>query len=169
MMSQREAVYAAVVAVLGREPKGEKVQDILTSDQLKQVHAIVVQAFVDRKVELKDSATKPRTTEYITKYVPGLVNNWLRKDINLNGGAKYEAKRPGSRTGSGDEMLQAMRSLLAITKDADAKASIEREIEARKAQLEAAKVKPINVAHLPESLRSLAERIAPTVRKASEQ
>ena len=85
--------------------------------------------------------------------MPGLVNNWLRKDGRLNGGVKYTAKNPGSRSGSGDEAIRAMKTLLSVTTDASAKLEIQAAIEARQAELKP-KVE-VNVAALPESLRHL--------------
>jgi hypothetical protein len=153
-MNQREAVYTAVSQVVSVE-KGKPVQ--LDSKQKELVHELVTQMFLRGEVDLRDSDQKPRNEEYIRKYVPGLVNNWCRKDPNLNGGGKYEPKRPGSRTGSGDEALMAMKSLLAITKDSDARAAIEREMELRKVELAKSKSKPIDVSKLPESLRHLVQ------------
>ena len=142
-MNQREAVYSAVVAVIG-EVSG-KVE--LTKEQKDEVHSLLLEQFSSGGVEIKGS----RTPEYFKKYIPGLVNNWLRKDTRLNGGEKYAAKNPGSRTGSGDEQMKAMRALLSATTDASARAEIEAAIATRKEQL-----KPrveINAAALPESLR----------------
>jgi hypothetical protein len=145
-MTQGEAVFQAVSAVLGGEIDG-KVE--LNKAQLDSVHELVLQMFqtgaTTHKSNPDDAALK--------KYIPGLVNNWLRKDKRLNGGTKYETKRPGSRSGSGDESIKAMRTLLAMTSDPAAKQAIQVEIEKRVAEL-----KPkvtIDVAKLPEALRHL--------------
>jgi hypothetical protein len=145
-MNQRQGVYAAIVAVLGTVPHS-KVE--LSEAQLKQVHQLVAAGLIDGTIDLKGD----RSVEWVTKYVPGLVNNWLRKDKALNGNVEYEPKNPGSRTGSGDETMRAMKGLLEITSDSDARKLIEAEIAKRSEQLKP-KVE-INLDKLPESLRSM--------------
>jgi hypothetical protein len=144
-ISQGEAVFQAVVTVCGaQDGKYEP-----TEAQLKQIHEMVVGMFLSGvTVHSKD----PDEAQ-LRKYVPGLTNNWLRKDKRLNGGTKYVAKNPGSRSGSGDESIKAMRTLLSITTDANAKAEIQKAIEVRQAELKP-KVE-VNVDALPESLRHL--------------
>ena len=150
MMNQRTAVYAAVVSVMG-EIGTRRILDCITEAQLEQVEALVVKSFLDGQVELKE---KPgRDAAWVKKYVPGLVNNWLRKDTKLNGDVKYTAKHPGSRTGSGDEALKAMKALLATTADPTAQSLIQGEIDKRKLELHPAVA--INVDALPEALRHL--------------
>lgn len=145
-MTQGDAVFQAVCNVVGR-PDHNKVE--LSKEQLKQVHSEVLAMFKSGQTSHRGNPTD----EELAKYVPGLVNNWLRKDKRLNGGVKYETKRPGSRTGSGDEQLKAMKQLLSITTDPDARSAIELEMKNR---LEVIKPKPtVDVSKLPESLRHL--------------
>ena len=146
MTSQREAVFTAVTSVVG-EIHGGAVS--LSDKQKEQVHALVFAAFKTGTVELKGT----RTDEWLRKYIPGLVNNWVRKDRNLNGDMKYTAKHPGIRAGSGDEQMKAMKALLSSTTDPAARSQIEAEISRRKAELKPAVV--INAAALPASLRHL--------------
>jgi len=148
MVSQGEAVYQAVVAVLG-EVKG-KVS--LNDDQKKAVHAEVLAMFLDGRTSHKRNPGK----DELVKYIPGLVNNWVRKDLRLNGGAKYVTQKPGSRTGSGDDSLKAMKALRSITTDPTARAAIDAEIAARVAALKP-KIE-IDATKLPESLRHLAPK-----------
>ncbi len=146
-ITQGEAVFQAVVQVVGTLDGGMKYE--LTKTQLEQVHEQVVGMFLTGVTAHSKSSDEVT----IRKYVPGLVNNWLRKDKRLNGGTSYVAKNPGSRSGSGDESIKAMKTLLSITTDADAKAEIQLAIEARQAE-----IKPkvaLNVDALPEALRHL--------------
>ena len=147
MASQRDAVYSAVIAVAGEMKPGKPVQ--LTSDQKNQVHQLVTESFISGETSFKGEVTP----EAIKKYVPGLCNNWIRKDKRLNGGEKYVPKNPGSRAGSGDEALKAMKALLAATTDAKARTEIETEIDKRKLELKPRQ--EINASALPESLRHL--------------
>lgn len=144
-MNQRDGVFTAVKTVVG-EVNG-KVE--LTKSQKDAVHAAVIIAFLSGAIEYKGGTPDEGA---LKKYVPGLVNNWMRKDTRLNGGAKYTTKNPGIRAGSGDAQLKAMRQLLAQTTDTDAKAEIESAIEVRVAELKPA-AKALNVEALPENLR----------------
>lgn len=145
-ITQGEAVFQAVNEVLDGEVNGVVT---LNEAQKKMVYAAVFSFF---KTGATVHSSNP-TDEQLMKYIPGLVNNWLRKDKRLNGGAKYEARKPGSRAGSGDESIKAMRQLLAVTTDPEAKAQIQAAIDQRAATL---KPNPtINAAALPESLRHL--------------
>lgn len=147
-ITQGEAVFQAVTQVMG-ESNGEAYQP--TKQQLTQIHDMVVQMFLLGVTQHSKNADEVA----IRKYVPGLVNNWLRKDKRLNGGTQYVAKNPGSRSGSGDESIKAMKSLLAITTDPAAKQEIQKAIEARQAELRP-RVE-VNVEALPPSLRHLVQ------------
>lgn len=144
-MTQREAVYKVVTDVVGEVRPGEAVK--LDSAQKKEVHERLIAMFLNGEVDFRGTVDEIT----IRKYVPGLVNNWLRKDTRLNGGEKYVPKNPGSRAGSGDEALKAMRALLASTQDPEARREIEMAIEERKAELKPKQ--EINVDALPEHLR----------------
>lgn len=146
-MTQGEAVFQAVQSVMGEQDGKYEPSD----KQLEAIHESVFTFF-------KTGATvhsKNPTDEQLKKYIPGLVNNWLRKDTRLNGGEKYVTKRPGSRSGSGDESVKAMRTLLSMTTDPLAKVAIQQEIDKRVASLKP--VATINVEALPESLRHLVQ------------
>ena len=149
MMNQRNAVFAAVCAVLSQDSFSEPVT--LSKDQKTQVYSLLQAQFESGQIELRGD----HDSTWIKQYVPGLVNNWLRKDARLNGDTKYQAKNPGIRQGSGDQQLKAMKALLSVTTNEVDKATIQSAIEARKSELAAAKAKPIDIEALPESLRHL--------------
>ena len=153
MMTQRKAVFTAIVSTVEVVP-GVAVQ--LDEKQKEQVHAKLFTMFSEGQVELRGE----RTADWLRKYIPGLVNNWVRKDPNLNGNTKYTAKNPGSRTGSGDEQIKAMKALLQQPGLSEENiATITAAIEERKAALKPAP-EPINVSALPESLRHLVKPTA---------
>jgi hypothetical protein len=164
MKTQGNAVFAAVCAVLGKSEeqlKGVKVLDTITKEQRQQVHAHIIEQFMAGDVALDEPegpGTK-RNREWLSKYVGGLTNNWLRKDPRLNGGGKYVAKNPGSRTGAGDEQLQMMQALLKVTTDSKDRRDIEAAIAARKQEL-APKPVTIDPNKLPEALRHLVKQPA---------
>ena len=88
----------------------------------------------------------------LKKYVVGLVNNWIRKAPEFNSGNTYQAKNPGSRTGSSDPKLKALKTLLSTVSE-DQKSAVQAAIDAR---LEELKPKiTIDTDLLPEHLRHL--------------
>ena len=148
-MNQKDGVFAAVLAVCGpnfNQPILEHVSD----GQLKDIHDLVVAEFQAGNIEYRGGCP---AEERIRKYVPSLVNNWMRKDLRLNGGKEYEPKRPGSRQGSGDEQLRNLKALLELVPDATAKAEIRKAIEQRTMELEAAKRPTVDITKVPEHLR----------------
>lgn len=152
MANQKEGVFAAVVSVVG-EVNG-KVE--LSDSQKKEVVAVLFREFRAGNIEYKGGA--PKDDAVLSKYIPGLLNNWMRKDTRLNGGGAYVTKNPGSRAGSGDESLKAMRGLLAITTDPSVRTQILAAIEER--QLELKPKTEIKVAALPPSLRKYAPTLS---------
>jgi len=161
-MNQREAVYKATMSVLSDAginfEKGMNVTSIMTQDLRKRICAIVTSGFKSGVVELKDSpanSEKRSDDSKLNAYVIGLVNNWHRKDKELNGGEAYTPKNPGSRTGLQDQQLIALRAVKAQFKDQPEKlAKIQEAIEHRISVLKAGKATKIsfNSADLPAEL-----------------
>ncbi len=146
-MTQGEAVYQAVIAVMSDRDEGSKYEP--NDKELESIYALVLQSFKSGETVHSKNPTEAQ----LIKYIPGLVNNWLRKDTRLNGGTQYVTKNPGSRAGSGDEAIKAMRTLLSLTDEPAARAQIQQEIDKRVAELKPKK--ELNVEALPESLRHL--------------
>ena len=144
--TQKEAVYQAVVNVTGFN--GDGVCEI-TPEQRKQVNAILFEGFKSGSIqieELPDDAA-------LKGYVSGLQSNWLRKDTRLNGGMKYQAKNPGSRAGSSDPSLKAMRALLSSVTTESEKQEIQSYIDARVSELSITKTaKTVDFSALPADL-----------------
>lgn len=148
-MSQGEAVFQAVTAVFTVDGVAVPQTSTWSAAQKEQVYGMVFNFFKSGETTHKNNPDDAG----LKKYIPGLVNNWVRKDTRLNGGTKYETKKPGSRMGSGDAVLKNMRVLLSVTEDSDAKLLIQAEIDKR---IESLKPKTeINVEALPEALRHL--------------
>ena len=146
MVSQKEAVFTAVINVMG-EQDGAYVP---TREQRATINTILFEGFRSNSIQLDREFTD---TELKT-YVSGLQSNWLRKDKRLNGGITYVAKNPGSRQGSGDAQLKAMRALLSTLTDSDDKAEVQAHIDARVAEINKAKSPVIDISKLPEALRA---------------
>lgn len=145
-MNQKEAVFVAVCNVTGHT--GDNAVEI-SKEQRAQVNAILFEGFragtitLDR--EFNDAELKA--------YVSGLQSNWIRKDKRLNGGTNYIAKNPGSRAGSGDPQLKAMRALLSTLQSDSDKAEVQKHIDARVSEIAVSKpAKTIDYSVLPADL-----------------
>jgi hypothetical protein len=147
-MNQKEAVYAAFIAVGIVINEGEAINP--TKEQRAQVNAILFEGFRSNKIKLE----REFTDKELKSYVSGLQSNWIRKDKRLNGNVEYVAANPGSRAGSGDATLKAMRALLTTLTTAEDKAEVQGCIDAHLATLATAKVKTIDFTKLPEALRN---------------
>lgn len=158
--SQKEAVFSAVTSVMSEAgitvSEGSDFAPHLTRELRAQVTSILVEGFNSGSIALDKSFEDESA---LRTYCSGLTSNWLRKDKRLNGGMKYVAKNPGSRVGSSDPQLKAMRVLLSTQEDPARRAEIQGFIDARVASIKASKkpAKTVNVADLPEELKYLAE------------
>lgn len=148
-MTQKEAVFQAVTNVCG----AQDVAYTPSKEERAQINSILFEGFRSGKIELE----KEYDDSGLKGYVSGLQSNWLRKDKRLNGGVAYQAKNPGSRAGSTDPQVKAMRLLLSTKTDAAERAEIQAFIDKRVAEIKPAKSVTINVADLPAELQYLAE------------
>jgi hypothetical protein len=144
-MSQKEAVFQAVSSVLKESgisvEEGTNVNTHMTKELRAQVNSILFEGFKSDKIELD----RVYSDSELKAYVSGLQSNWLRKDKRLNGGISYIAKNPGSRVGSSDPQLKAMRALLSTLTTEAEKAEVQSYIDARVNEINAAKVKKVNI------------------------
>src|ERR1051325_1045852 len=148
-MTQKEAVFQAVTNVCGNVDGAYAP----TKEQRAQVNNSLFEGFKAGRVAF--DGEMPEDSK-LKAYVSGLQSNWLRKDKRLNGGVQYTAKNPGSRAGSTDPQIKAMRLLLATKTDASERAEIQTFIDKRLAEIKPAKSVEIDVSALPEELRHLA-------------
>lgn len=144
-MNQKEAVFKAVVAVTGFS--GEGVCEP-TREQRASIQAILVEGFKSGGIELRKSFSDSE----LKVYVSGLVSNWLRKDKRLNGNIDYEPKNPGSRAGSGDAQLKALRALMSTLTDPTDRAEVQKHIDARVTEIEMSRMPEIDYSKLPAEL-----------------
>jgi len=159
-MKQSEAVYKAVTSVFEEADihfeKGMKAAPLLTKEHRSQIQNILVEGLSNGSVDFSEKAkVKYDTPKKISGYVPGLINNWLRKNPDLNGGVKYEAANPGIRTGSSDPEIKNMKLLIKSNKlTAEQIPKVEAEIAKRQAVLKAEKAKNVEIDYtaIPEDL-----------------
>jgi len=159
IQSQKEAVFTAVQSVLSEADvvvsEGENYAPHLNREFRAQITSILVEGFKNGTIALDKEF--PSESDLRT-YCSGLTSNWLRKDTRLNGGMKYVAKNPGSRVGSSDAQLKAMRTLLSTQTDPAKQAEIQGFIDTRISAIKVSRkpTKTINVDDLPEELKHLA-------------
>ena len=155
-MTQKEAVFSAVSSVLNENSivvsEGESHSEYMNNRELRaQVTNILVEGFNSGTIALDKTFASEAD---LRTYCSGLTSNWLRKDPRLNGGVKYEAKNPGSRVGSNDVQLKAMRALLSTKTDPAERAEIQGYIDARVIEIKASRkpTKSIDFSSLPAEL-----------------
>lgn len=162
MMNQKSAVYEATMSVLADNSidftDGQDVSKLVTKDMRKDIISIVTAGIIAKEVEFSDEARAKHCDEAKVKtYVNGLVNNWHRKDTRFNGGEKYVAKNPGSRAGSGDQVLKNLKALRSTRTDEAELAAIDEAIAKRTAEVgeEKAKKVTVDLDKIPAELRTL--------------
>jgi hypothetical protein len=152
MKTQKECVFGVISGLVGEVTGVFKPN----KEQLKEIYEMVTDDIVAGNVNFSDDAkAKYNTRDLIRKdYVPGMVSNWIRKDLRLNGGEKYETKNPGSRAGQGDEQLKNLKALKA--QHPEHAESIDVEIAKRVLELGLAKKKTVEVDYdlIPAELRA---------------
>lgn len=144
-LSQKEAVYNAVTSVLSENnisvSEGTDVSTLMTRELRSQVNQVLFEGFRSGSVELD----REFNDSDLKAYVSGLQSNWLRKDKRLNGGVKYSAKNPGSRIGSSDPQLKAMRALLTTLTSESDRLEVQSAIDTRVSEIQASKVKKVTI------------------------
>lgn len=157
IMNQRDATCNALISVLAdrgvnyEENGPTPISEVLNADDKTKVRAMLFIAFRKGDIDFK-SPEKLSDDKYLKDYISGLVNNWIRKAPEFNCDTVYHAKNPGSRQGSGDEMIKEMKKLLSVTEDPEAKEVIKSAIEARQAEIKPTTV-TVDVSKIPEHLR----------------
>lgn len=144
-VTQKEAVFQAMVNVCG-EVEGAYTP---SKEQRAQVNLILFESFKAGTIEME---TEKSDTD-LKGYVSGLQSNWLRKDKRLNGGIQYTAKNPGSRAGSTDPQLKAMRALISTLTDETERNEVQAYIDARVSEIAVTKqAKTVDFSALPADL-----------------
>ena len=131
-MTQKEAVFVAICNVTNHSGDGAVV---ISKEQRAQVNMILFEGFKAGTIEMDTE----KSDSDLKGYVSGLQSNWIRKDKRLNGGVQYSAKNPGSRAGSADPALKAMRTLLSTLSTPEEKAEVQAYIDSRVSELAIAK------------------------------
>ena len=158
MLSQKEAVFNTTMQVLKEAgikfEEGMVVGSLVDKDSRASIVSILCEGFEKGEIELKSAQ------ENLKSYTNSLVSNWFRKDERFNGGIKYEAKNPGSRTGQQDATVKNLRLLSQrFPEGSKEHTQIMSKVESRVAELKAEKaakvLKEIDVNAIPEEFRHL--------------
>lgn len=149
-VTQRQAVYNAISSI---KTVDETTQTVLTKDESLKVKAILVEGFTNGEIAIDPTYNMSK----INTYASGLISNWIKKDSRLNGGVKFQIKNPGSRAGSTDKSVAALKALLKqIGENHEKTAEVKEAIAKRVAEIKPGKAKPtIDAELLPEDLRVL--------------
>lgn len=146
MKTQSKAVVEIVQSIVGVSTEAVT----LNSDQRKQAINMLVAGLTSGEISLSKDYSEAKARSYAS----GLLSNWLRKSPALNGGTKYVAKNPGSRSGS-PEYKQAVALKAALTNRGDeVPAELIEFIESHKPQPKST-AKTLDTSALPEHLKSL--------------
>ena len=153
-LTQKQAVFLAIINVLQEDGIDFKVGEEhvyphMTKERRALVNSVLFQGFKDGSIILDASFSD----EELKAYVSGLQSNWIRKDSRLNGNTAYVAKNPGSRAGSGDAQIKAMKALLSTLTSETDKAEVQAEIDKRMSEIKKPKAPTVDFSALPESLR----------------
>jgi hypothetical protein len=125
----------------------------MTKEMRAQVNQILFEGFRAGTIEIDAE----KSDKDLKQYVSGLQSNWLNKDDRLTAGVKYVAKNPGSRTGTTDPQVKALRALLSKATDESEKEEIQGYLDSRLeaiGQTKKAKTVEVNFDDLPAELRA---------------
>ena len=151
-MNQREAVYEATVSIIGKE-----FEDGMNCHEWFKARPALKEKLVANLAASLDKGdwSIKKEQENIKTYITGLIANYFRKDINLNGGDKYVPATTGTRTSN--KQIKAMRGLLKkFAEGSDEHARLTKGIEAAVAVERAKKLEAtIDVENLPEEFQDL--------------
>ena len=112
---------------------------------------IVTKGIINGEVDF-GASEKYNTPELVRQYARGMVQNHFRKDTRLNGGTKYQIQNPGSRTGTSDPEIKALKQLIKSGTLNPAQLSIVQErLDAKLAEIQSNKVE-IDLSAIPADL-----------------
>lgn len=163
-MNQKQATINAIISVLKErgvdyELNGETLMsEVITKEDRDKVKEILFAGFRSGDIEYRESfKEKVQDDDKLNSYIPGLINNWVRKAKEFNNGNTYKAKNPGSRAGSQDPEVKALKALLSTQEEgSENHTKVKAALDTKLAEIKAEKNKvEIDASLLPESLRHL--------------
>lgn len=148
-MNQKEGVYSVVMSYLSEHGLTHDNESALqlSDEQRKDIKMILAIGFHEGKIDMTERArAKYNSVDKLNKeYVGGLLSNWLRKDLRLNGNVPHEIKSPGSRSGSGDAIVKNLKLLLKDPRLSESqRKQVEAQIAKRQSEIKAKLTPEIN-------------------------
>lgn len=162
-LTQSDATINAIVNLAQEQgydasPFETDYKTVLTKDDTNQIVNFITAGLTEGNITMTDKskAKFEDDPKGLRRYVVGLVNDRLRKAKAINGNVTYQAKDPGKLKNSRDAELKALTQVLTLDNTPEVKAEIQAEIDRRKAELDAAKVKTVEINYdaLPAELRA---------------
>lgn len=142
MLSQKDAVYQATMAVLQQNGVGfEDGQDVreAISENPKlrgQIRDLVFEGLKNGQVAFGNGDNKPDDRSMRT-YATGLISNWFRKDKRLNGGQRYQpgsSRDQGGQVSGSEDRIRKLQAAIESTDDDDLKKRLQEAIDDVKEQ-----------------------------------
>lgn len=136
MLSQKDAVYQATMAVLEQNnvnfQDGQNVRDAI-KDNLKlrgQIRNLVFEGLKSGQVAFGGDEDQ-KDEGSLRRYATGLISNWFRKDRRLNGGGRYvpASSRADQHISSGEKKIRQLQTAIDATDDDDLKKRLQEAIE----------------------------------------
>ncbi len=155
-VSQKSAVFTAITSVIGSDVESRRPVK-LTKEERNQVVNILVDGFKEGHIALSEASHDKYIKNAVDDkaligYIPGLINNWCRKDTRLNADGKpYEIKKPGSR----NTVVSNLRKLQAtFDETTDEFMQIQAKIDEKLAEskVKQSTAKPIDYSQIPTDL-----------------
>ena len=157
-VSQKDAVYEISMRVLEENRINfDEGVDILTDVIDRDIRSSIVSIIVENFEQDNIVSNKNHIGEKLRSYSSGLVSNWAKKDLRLNGNIEHTIKNPGSKVNSTDPIVRELRKMLKEVKGTEHESAVGAELRIRLESLrkEQSKSITINASLIPESLRHL--------------
>lgn len=159
MLSQKECVFITIEEFFTNNgwvlSKDKKVV-LSLKDKKDIIESLTNKAMLGCMSLELESKAKYHSRELMLGYCTKLLNNWLRKDIRLNGGIKFFIKNPGSKAGTSDPQIKQLKEIKSKIVDTTYVKAIDEQIGIRLSKINnGKKLKSINKDILPEDIQSL--------------
>ena len=147
--SQKDAVYNTVVDVFNQNniqfsTGSTDARQLLDKNLRKQIIDSLITQFENDEIALSSRQKD------IREYVSGLLSNWLRKDLRLNGNVRHQIKNPGSRKGQQDPLIKNLRILQStLEPQSEAYVAAQQRIDARLLEIKKSQAPKIDITALP--------------------
>ncbi len=154
---QKDSVYKAVIEVFNSSNinfiEGMDARQLIDRSLRKDIIENLMNQFQIGQIPLSSKQND------LKEYVSGLLSNWLRKDLRLNGGMRYKVKSPGVRKGQQDPLIKNLRTLQStLEPGSQAFQATQSRIEQRLVQIKVEQAPAIDRSAIPVDLQQYIPR-----------